>query len=88
MILEKRFGRWVSVGVLAILLEGAAIILFVHLHYLIALHDLLPPVALCLTIQIGFSSAPFGRGDGRESNEDLVRWLFWLDLVYGGRYSS
>jgi hypothetical protein len=53
MIPEKRFGRWVSIGIPVILLEGISIILLAHHYYLIALHDLLPPILACLAIQIG-----------------------------------
>jgi hypothetical protein len=62
MIPEKRFGRWVSIGVPAIILEGFAVALFVHLHYLISLHDLYSPVVLCLAIQIGFFACAFWAG--------------------------
>jgi hypothetical protein len=62
MIPEERFGRWVSIGIPAILLEGIATALFVHIHYLIALHDLLPPLVLCLAIQIGFFICAFWAG--------------------------
>lgn len=62
MIPEKRFARWISIGIPSILLEGIAIALLVHLRYLIALHDLLPPLALCLAIQIGFFICAFWAG--------------------------
>ena len=62
MIPEKRFSRWVSIGVPAILLEGIAIALIVHIRYVITLHDLLPPLLLCLAIQIGFYMASFWAG--------------------------
>lgn len=62
MIPEKRFGRWVSIGVPTILLEGIAIALIVHIRYSIALHDLLPPLVVCLAIQIGFYLAAFWAG--------------------------
>lgn len=62
MIPEKRFGRWVSIGVPAIILEGIVVALFVHLHYLISLRDLFPPVVLCLAIQIGFFICAFWAG--------------------------
>ena len=56
---ENRFGRWVLIGVPAILLEGTAIALLLHLRYLVAWHTLLPPVTLCLAIQIGFFVSAF-----------------------------
>jgi hypothetical protein len=58
----QRFGKWVSIGVPAITLEAIAIALFVHLRYLIAWRDLLPPVAYCLAIQVGFLICAFWAG--------------------------
>jgi len=59
MNLGQRFGRWGLIGVPAIILETIAIAIYVHLRYLVAWHDLLLPVALCSTIQIGFFICAF-----------------------------
>ena len=59
MTLEKQFGRWALIGVPSIFLEGIAVAFFVHLRYLIAWHDILPPLSICLTIQIGFFICAF-----------------------------
>ena len=87
MIPDERFGRWVSIGVPAILIEGVAVVLLAHLRYLIALHDLLPPVALGLTIQIGFFVCAFWAGNlAREQRRFgpisfLVGFSLWATLL-------
>ena len=59
---ENRFGRWVLIGVPAILFEGIAIAFLVHFRYLIEWLILLPPVAVCLAIQIVFFICAFWAG--------------------------
>jgi len=87
MIPEQRFRRWVFVGVPAILVEGIAIALFVHLLYLIALHKLLPPLALVLAIQIAFFICAFWAGKlAREQRQFgpmafLVGFSLWATLL-------
>jgi hypothetical protein len=59
MVPKQRLGRWVSIGVPAILVEGIAVVLLVHLRYSIELRNLLPPVGYCVAIQIGFFVCAF-----------------------------
>ena len=87
MIPKQRFGRWALVGVPAILVEGLAVVLLVHLRYLIALHNLLPPVALALAIQIAFFICAFWAGKlAREQRRFgpmsfLVGFSLWATLL-------
>jgi hypothetical protein len=70
MVPKKRFVRWAGIGIPAILLEGGVFAVLLHLCYLIAYHDLLFPMALCLVIQVCFFAGAFwagklARGQGR-----------------------
>jgi hypothetical protein len=67
MTLQRQFGKWLSIGIPSIFIEGVAIACFVHLRYLVAWHDLLPPLAVCLIVQIGvFICAFWARRVARE----------------------